>query len=254
MGYLASGLTDELIQELSAVPALHVISRNGVLPFRDRAVGLDSIAAALHVGTIVTGSVQTSGDRVRVEAELIDAKSGNHVGSRTIERPMSDLFALEDGVSQQVATLLRTRVGQQLRVQQIREGTSSVQAQQLLLRAADARDAAATIATDSRAGSAQDGVQLLDRGDSLLAQAEDRGSRLGAAGDRARLANVERRAVVAGAQRSRTTHARALLRRRRGAPRAAQRRSARATRHGFLGDGKDWNERRRCSLHRFRRA
>jgi serine/threonine protein kinase/tetratricopeptide (TPR) repeat protein len=172
MGYLASGLTDELIHELSVVPALHVISRDGVLPFRDHPVGLDSIASVLHVGTVLTGSVQKSGDNVRVDAELIDARTGDHLDSRTIEHPMADLFALEDDVSQQVATLLRTRLGQQLRVQQIEQGTSSVQARELLLRGADARDAAAKIATDNQAGNTQDAIGFLQRADSLLAQAE----------------------------------------------------------------------------------
>lgn len=172
MGYLASGLTDELIHELSVVPALHVISRDGVLPFRDHRIGLDSIASLLHVGTFLTGSVQKSGDSVRVDAELIDAKTGNQLDSRTIEHPIADLFALEDDVSQQVATLLRTRLGQEVRVQQIEQGTSSVQAREFLLRAADARDAAAKIATDSHAGDTQDAIGFLQRADSLLAQAE----------------------------------------------------------------------------------
>ena len=172
MGYLASGLTDELIRELSAVPALHVISRDGVLPFRDHPVGLDSLVSALHVGTVLTGSVQKSGAHVRINAELIDAMTGDHLDSRTIEHPIADLFALEDDVSQQVVTMLRTRLGRQLRVQQTQEGTSSVPARELLLRAADARDAAATIATDSHAGNTQDAIGFLQRADSLLAQAE----------------------------------------------------------------------------------
>ena len=172
LGYLASGLTDELIRELGAVPALHVISRDGVRPFRDHPVGLDSIAAALHVGTVLTGSIQKSGGNIRVNAELLDARSGDHLDSRTIEHPIADLFALEDDVSQQVATMLRTRLGQQLRIQQLQEGTTSVLARELLLRAADARDAAATITTDSHAGNTQDAIGFLQRADSLLAQAE----------------------------------------------------------------------------------
>lgn len=172
MGYLANGLTEELIRELSAVPALRVISRDGVHPFRDHPVRLDSIASALRVGTVLTGSVQKSGDNVRVNAELIDAKSGGHLDSRTIEHPISDLFALEDDVSQQVATMLRTRLGRELRIQQMQEGTSSVRARELLLRAAEARDAAATIATDGRAGNAQDAIGFLQQADSLLSDAE----------------------------------------------------------------------------------
>jgi serine/threonine protein kinase/tetratricopeptide (TPR) repeat protein len=172
MAYLAGGLTDELIHELSVVPALHVVSRNGVLPYRDHPVGLDSIASALHVGSVVTGSVQKSGGKVRVDIELVDANTGSHLGSRTIEHPMTDLFALEDDVSQQVATLLRTRLGQQVRVQQIEQGTSSVQARQYVLQAVSIRDESSTIAADSRAGNTRDAIGLLQRADTLLIEAQ----------------------------------------------------------------------------------
>lgn len=174
LGYIASGLTDELIHQLSAVSALHVISRNGVLPFRGRAVSLDSIASTLHVGSVVTGSVQKSGDSVRVSVELVDVATGNHLDSRTTAHRMTDLFALEDDVSQQVATLLRTRLGQQIRVARIGKGTSSTPARELVLRAWQARDEAATIASDSRAGTTQDAIGFLQLADTLLAQAQTR--------------------------------------------------------------------------------
>ncbi|MEO7218627.1 MAG: hypothetical protein ABI026_10585, partial [Gemmatimonadaceae bacterium] len=172
LGYLASGLTDELIHQLSAVSALNVISRNGVLPFRGRAVSLDSIASVLHVGSVVTGTVQKSGDSVRVSVELVDVATGNHLDSRTTSHRMTDLFALEDDVSQQVATLLRTRLGQQIRVARIDKGTSSAPARELMLRAWQARDEAATIATDSHAGTTQDAIGFLQSADTLLAQAQ----------------------------------------------------------------------------------
>ncbi|MEO6778419.1 MAG: protein kinase, partial [Gemmatimonadaceae bacterium] len=172
LGYLASGLTDDLIHQLSAVSALHVISRNGVLPFRGRAVSLDSIASVLHVGSVVTGAVQKSGDSVRVSVELVDVSTGNHLDSRTTAHRMTDLFALEDDVSQQVATLLRTQLGQQIRVARVDKGTSSAPARELMLRAWQARDEAATIATDSHAGTPQDAIGFLQRADTLLAQAQ----------------------------------------------------------------------------------
>lgn len=172
LGYIASGLTDELIHQLSTVSALHVISRNGVLPFRGRAVSLDSIASTLHVGSVVTGSVQRSGDSVRVSVELVDVATGDHFDSRTTAHRMTDLFALEDDASQQVATLLRTRLGQQIRVARIDKGTSSTPARELMLRAWQARDEAATITTDSRAGTTQDAIGFLQRADTLLAQAQ----------------------------------------------------------------------------------
>jgi tetratricopeptide (TPR) repeat protein len=120
---------------------------------------------------VVTGSVQKSGERVRVDIELVDANSGSHLGSRTIDHPLNDLFALEDDVSQQVATLLRTKLGQQIRLRQIEEGTSSVPARQHVLQAVQLRDEAATIAADNRAGNSRDAITLLQRADTLLADA-----------------------------------------------------------------------------------
>ena len=73
LGYLASGLTGELIDALSQVPALEVVSRNAVKPYRDGVVSLDSLVAELQVGSVVEGSVQRSGDSVRVRVELVDA-------------------------------------------------------------------------------------------------------------------------------------------------------------------------------------
>lgn len=171
MAYLANGLTEGIIRELGSVPAIHVISRNGVRPYRDHPVGLDSMAAALHVGTVVEGSVQRSGDKVRVTVDLLDAATGSHMESRTIEQPVTDLFALEDGVVQQVADLLRRRLGRTIRLRELQTATTSSAARELLLRADELRDEATT-AQKSDAPVATDAVALLQRSDSLLARAE----------------------------------------------------------------------------------
>lgn len=172
MGYLASGLTESLIRELGAVPVLHVISSNGVRQFRDRPVGLDSMVAMLHVGSIVMGSVEKSGDIVRVAVDLVDAATGRHLDSRSIERPSADLFGLEDDVSQQVAILLRTRLGEEIRLRRLQQGTTSVQARELLLRADQARDEGMRITQLEHAGDVQDARAFLHVSDSLLSEAE----------------------------------------------------------------------------------
>lgn len=172
MGYLADGLTERLIQTLSAVPAIHVISRNGVARFRGHAAPLDTLARSLHVGSVVEGSVQRAGDRVRVAVQLVDATTGEQLASHTVEHPTGDLFALEDDVAAQVADLLRTRLGQSIRLRQVQEGTSSQLARELLLRADAARNDASAIAQGRQRGNTQDAITFLHRGDSLLARAE----------------------------------------------------------------------------------
>jgi eukaryotic-like serine/threonine-protein kinase len=172
MGYLASGLTESLIRELGGVPVLHVVSQNGVKQMRDRAVPLDQMASVLGVGSIVQGSVQRSGDTARVSVDLVDATTGRHLASRSIDRPVADLFGLEDDVSQQVATLLRTRLGAEIRLRRLQEGTTSVSAREMLLRAEDARDQATIITTHQHAGDPQDALVFLHAADSLLVLAQ----------------------------------------------------------------------------------
>src|SRR5881394_711077 len=109
--YLADGLTETLIHELSAVKALQVISANGVRPFRNAStpVRSDSLRRSLGVGTIVQGTVTEEGDRLRVDVALAISFLGHgalHDGADA-ERPRTELFALQDTLSRAVAEFLR---------------------------------------------------------------------------------------------------------------------------------------------------
>jgi DNA-binding SARP family transcriptional activator/TolB-like protein len=177
LGYLAGGLTDGLIDELEQVDALHVVPRNGVKPFRDRDVPLDSIARELRVGSVVEGSVQRSGNRIRVRVRLVDAASGEPLESRTIERPLRDQFELEDAIAAEVSRFLRRRLGREVHLRARRAGTESAAARELVLRAEAAREEAARLARESDARDLPAAVRLLTRADSLLARAEELDSR-----------------------------------------------------------------------------
>jgi serine/threonine-protein kinase len=172
LGYLASGLTESLIHELSAVPAIQVISRNGVKPFRDQPVSLDSVFAALRVGSLVEGSVQRSNERIRVTVQLIEARTGAHVESATLERPMGELFLLEDDLAREVASLLRRRIGLTIRVRETIAGTTNARARELMFRADQARDAAETALAAPDPLERARGIALLQSADSLLSAAE----------------------------------------------------------------------------------
>jgi serine/threonine-protein kinase len=134
-GYLAAGLTDELIQRLSQVPGLEVISRNGVKPYRDSEVTVDSIIKALRPGTIVEGSVMGDADRIRVNVQLIDAATNAHIDSRTVEQPTATQLVLLDQVSLEVEEFLRERLGEEIRLREIRAGTESQDAWTLVSQA-----------------------------------------------------------------------------------------------------------------------
>ncbi|HEU4648013.1 MAG TPA: serine/threonine-protein kinase [Gemmatimonadales bacterium] len=156
LGYLADGLTETLIHQLSQVNDLRVISRNGVAPFKGRTAAPDSIAHALNVGTIVDGTVAQSGDRLRVSVSLVNAATGAEISSNTIERPRREIFSLEDDLAQAVSVMLRQQLGHEVVLQTLRASTKRPEAWELLQRAQQATQSGeAQIAAGDSAGAAR---------------------------------------------------------------------------------------------------
>jgi serine/threonine-protein kinase len=100
--HFADGLTEELINRLSQVPALHIVARTSAFRFKNRRQDLREVGALLNVGSIVEGSVRRAGDQIRITAQLIDVATGYHQFSRTYQRQFSDVFALQDELAQAV--------------------------------------------------------------------------------------------------------------------------------------------------------
>lgn len=166
---LAAGLTESLIDELSAVKPLTVITRNGSLLFRDAPASPDSIGRTLRAGTLVEGSVSEAGDRVRVDVRIVRSATGEVFGSTRIERPRSDVLNLQDELADSVAAFLRRRIGEELGERTLREGTRSVEAWERVQQAErEIRTAAAIVS----ANDLNDADEPLQRADSLLALAE----------------------------------------------------------------------------------
>jgi TolB-like protein len=137
--FLADGLTEALIGQLSQVEPLTVISRNGVEGYRGAEP--DSVARALNVGTLVEGRVEQAGDRLRLTVAMLDENGEEIRGSRkTIDRARGDIFALQDTLAAEVAEFLRTRVGEAVDIQQSRAGTRNVKAWEELQRAREEAD------------------------------------------------------------------------------------------------------------------
>jgi eukaryotic-like serine/threonine-protein kinase len=169
LGYLADGLTEGLIRELDQVQGLDVISKGGVAPYRDGAVSRDSISRALQAGTLVTGDVEESGGRYRVTVRLVDGPSGADFERASFELPAGNLLAVQDTLAQKVATLIRSRLGEEIRLREQRNRTQNVTAWALVQRAEQARKRAETLvqAKDTTAAVGQS----FDAADSLYAQA-----------------------------------------------------------------------------------
>jgi len=167
--YLADGLTEALIQELSQVKPLQVISRNGVAPFRNVNAPPDSVGRVLNVGTMVEGTIAQSGSRLRVSVSLLDASSGIEIGSKTLERPREEIFALQDDLTREVAVFLRQQLGEAVQIRESRIGTKSVEAWELLQRAEQMIDGAETLID---AGDADAASRQLAGADTVLMKAE----------------------------------------------------------------------------------
>lgn len=108
--YFADGLAEELLNLLARNPALKVAARTSSFSFRDASLPVADIAGKLKVRHILEGSVRRQGDRVRVTAQLIDARDGFHVWSETYDEPFSDIFSIQDRIASEIARELEARM------------------------------------------------------------------------------------------------------------------------------------------------
>ena len=114
-GYLADGMTEELIGRLAAIHDLRVISRTSVMQFQDPKETVPSIAKKLGVDAIVEGSVIREGNRIRVHAQLIRASNDEHFWSETYDREMGDVLSIESDIAQSIAEKVEVTVSGQER-------------------------------------------------------------------------------------------------------------------------------------------
>jgi TolB-like protein/DNA-binding winged helix-turn-helix (wHTH) protein len=108
--YFVDGMTEALISNLARIRALRVVSRTSVMRFKGAAAPLAEIARALNVDAVLEGSVQRTGDRVRVSLQLIHAPTDAHLWSREYERELTDVLKLQSDVARAVADEVQARV------------------------------------------------------------------------------------------------------------------------------------------------
>jgi TolB-like protein/Tfp pilus assembly protein PilF len=109
--YFSDGMHDELLSRLSRIPALRVISRTSVNQYRDTDKSLPEIAVELSVATILEGSVQRAGKQVRINVQLIDARSDTHLWSKTYDSEPVNIFAVQDEISAAIVAALKGHLG-----------------------------------------------------------------------------------------------------------------------------------------------
>jgi len=135
--YLGEGIADNIITALSRISEMFVIARTSTFTYKGKAVKVQQVAEELGIRYVLEGSVQRSGDRVRVTAQLIDALTGHHLWAERYERELKDAFSLQDDITLNVVTELAVKLteGAGARIQ--RGNTNNPEAYQLVRRGID---------------------------------------------------------------------------------------------------------------------
>jgi adenylate cyclase len=129
--YFSDGVTEEILHALTQLPKLRVAARASTFRFKGKEVDVRDVGRQLSVEAVLEGSVQREGDTVRITVQLIDARSGYHLWSGKFDRPVADLFAVEDEISRAIADTLEVSLGLAARPGR---GTGDVRAHDLYLR------------------------------------------------------------------------------------------------------------------------
>jgi len=108
--YFSDGLAEDIIDALTQVPGLRVMARTSAFTFRGKEADVREIGARLNVEHILEGSVRRAGSRLRVTAQLVKASDGYHLWSQRFDREMTDVFAIQDEISQAIVEKLRVRL------------------------------------------------------------------------------------------------------------------------------------------------
>ncbi|HWC75421.1 MAG TPA: hypothetical protein VG454_15920, partial [Gemmatimonadales bacterium] len=126
--YFSDGITEDLINDLANIEGLRVVARTSVFALKGKPLGVQDIANQLNVNTLLEGSVRREGSALRVTAQLIDAKDGFHLWSKSYDRELNSIFLVEEEIARSIAEALRRKlVG-------LKPSTASVEAHDLYLK------------------------------------------------------------------------------------------------------------------------
>ncbi|HET7293387.1 MAG TPA: protein kinase [Vicinamibacteria bacterium] len=132
--YLRDGVTEDIITELSKIQGLKVFSRPTVLPYRDKPVTPAQIGQQLHAAYVLAGSLRRAGNRLRINAQLVDTQTDFPVWSERYDREMADVFELQDEIAHKIAEALRITLSPQEKEALAARPTDNLQAYDLYLR------------------------------------------------------------------------------------------------------------------------
>ena len=133
--YFSDGITEDIITDLSKVAGLLVIARNSSFAYKGKSFDIRTVGRELGVKSVLEGSIRRSGNRVRITAQLIDAASGGHIWADQYDRDLTDIFAVQDEVTQNIVEALKITLTPSEKARIIDSPTDSVEAHDLFLRA-----------------------------------------------------------------------------------------------------------------------
>src|SRR5262245_53097266 len=132
--YFSDGLTEVLTGDLSQISSLFVIARNSAFTYKGKAMKVQDVGREMGVRYMLEGGVLKAEDTVRITAQLIDATTGYHLWSERYDRPLKDLFALQDEIVQKIVTTLKLQLTLQEQGYIVRKHTDNLEAYDCLLR------------------------------------------------------------------------------------------------------------------------
>jgi adenylate cyclase len=151
--YFADGLTEDILTALARFAQLTVIARNSTFVYKGRAVSIADVGRDLRVRYVLEGSVRRSGDRVRVTAQLIEAATAAHLWAERYDRAITDIFALQDEITERIVTTLVSNIERSIIEQARRKPPESFDAYEVFLNGREQRNASrpdATVAAEQQ--------------------------------------------------------------------------------------------------------
>ena len=131
--YFSDGISEDIITDLSKISALSVVSRNSAFMYKGKHIDLPKVSRELKVSHVLEGSVRKAAGRVRVNAQLIDGVSNEHVWAERYDRDLNDIFALQDEISEAIVKALRLKLLPKEKMAIERRGTNNLDAYELYL-------------------------------------------------------------------------------------------------------------------------
>jgi adenylate cyclase len=136
--YFSDGITEDIITDLSKVSGLLVIARNSAFTYKGKSFNVSDVCREFAVKFALEGSIRKAGQRVRITAQLIEGKSGMHLWAERYDRELTDIFAVQDDVTQAIVAALKVNLTESEKSRIAAGGTDNMDAHDLFLRGRDA--------------------------------------------------------------------------------------------------------------------